>query len=356
MIGVRRTRGWLASLVIVSAFFAAFAIPEGATALETGAETTVKAGTAELKYRSFRKWQIELPAEQFSPVGKGFSFQESLGAQFATELEGTSLKIDSDGDGSLDVTVDGPEGMVTLHGSEGRRYAVRLLDRQGWRFAPGGALRGKILGERIQLIDQNLDGDYTDVGEDAIIVGRGKIASFLSQVISVNGTLVELSVSNDGSSIDYRPYTGPTGTLKLGPCETKAKVLSAVVRSVDGRYCFDLAKSQEGPTVPAGNYTLLSGAIGLGDNRVDMVTGRSKSFEVGTGGTREVAWGGPVKAEFAYRHASGQVDLSPDAVWYYGASGEQYTGWNPLGKSPEFTIRNKKTGREIAQAYFPGTC
>jgi len=96
--------------------------------------------------------------------------------------------------------------------------------------------------------------------------------------------------------------------------------------------------------------------IGLGESRVSMSTGRSVSFEVPSGGAKEISWGGPVRAEFAYRQSDEEVELHPDAVWYYGKHGEEYIGWNPIGKSPQFTFRNKKTGREIAQAYFPGTC
>ncbi len=326
------------------------------SANDASVENAAKAGSSQLKYRAYRKWNLELPAEKFSPVGPGFQLLDTLGKNFAAAPQGTGLQIDSDGDGQFDVTAEGPEAMITLNGTEGRRYAVRLVDQKGWRFGPGGALRGTILGEKIQLIDQNLDGDYCDVGEDAIIVGRGKIASFLSQVVSIDGALVELTVATDGSHVDYRPYEGATGTLKLGPCETKAKVLSAVVRSEDGRFCFDMAMDQAGLTVPAGTYRLLRGVIGLGKNRVDMVTGRSATFQVTSGGTEELSWGGPVNAEFAYQRSGGQVNLSPDQVWYYGKAGEQYTGWNPIGKSPQFVVRNKKTGREIAQAYFPGTC
>ena len=324
--------------------------------IATAANETATAGTAELRHRSLRKWDLQLPAEKLTPVGQGFSLEETIGKTFKVELEGTSLKIDSDGDGTFDVTAESPEAAVTLNGTEGRRYAVRLIDRGGWHYTAGGTLRGKIAGETIQLIDQNLDGDYCDIGEDAIIVGRGKIAAFLSQVIAIDGTLYELEVAADGTTVDYRPYRGATGTLTLGPCDTKAKVLSAVVRSEDGRFCFDMAKEQSGLTVPAGEYRLLAGIIGLGENRVTMQGGRSKSFTVPPGGTKELSWGGPVKAEFAYRHSGTQIDLSPEHVWYYGAAGELYAGWTPIGKSPEFTIRNKKTGREIAQAYFPGTC
>jgi hypothetical protein len=338
-------------LVLAGAFS-----PSAARAADASAGTAGKSGTVELGYRAYRKWDLELPAERFAPVGRGFAFSAVLGHDFVVEPEGTSLKIDTDGDGAFDVTAEGPEAQITLLGTGDRRYAVRLVDQKGWHYAPGGAARGKILGDTIQLFDQNLDGDYCDVGEDAFIIGRGKIAAFLSEVVAIDGALYELEITPDGSRIDYRPYVGPTGTLKLGPCDTKAKVLSAVVRSSDGRFCFDMAQVQTGLLVPAGSYQLVQGTIGLGESRVAMTAGRSKPFEVRAGGMQELSWGGPVQAEFAYRHSGGQVDLSPDAVWYYGAAGEEYKAWAPIGKSPEFTIRNRKTGREIAQAYFPGTC
>ncbi|MHC4935494.1 MAG: hypothetical protein ACYTGJ_04670 [Planctomycetota bacterium] len=328
-----------------------FGLPLAASEAEEGST-----GSSELRHRTVRDWDLELPAERLIPVGQGFDLTATLGRTFKVGLEGTSLLIDTDGDGEFDVTAESPAASVTFTGDEGRRYSVRLLDRGGWRYAPGGTLRGKVRGETIQLIDQNLDGDYSDIGEDAVIVGRGKIASFLSRVIAVDGALVELEIPEDGRSIGFRPYTGAQGTLRLGPCDTKAKVMSAIVRSEDGRYCFDMAKVQEGLEVPAGEYRLVSGVIGLGESRVSMSTGRSVSFEVPSGGAKEISWGGPVRAEFAYRQSDEEVELHPDAVWYYGKHGEEYIGWNPIGKSPQFTFRNKKTGREIAQAYFPGTC
>ena len=39
----------------------------------------------------------------------------------------------------------------------------------------------------------------------------------------------------------------------------------------------------------------------------------------------------------------------------YGAAGEQYSGWNPIGKSPEFTVKEKGSGAELARAVFAGS-
>lgn len=309
-----------------------------------------------LEHRAIRDGEIELPGERPVRVGRGFDFTATLGRVFAAEPAGTSLRVDTDGDGALDVTVESPGGAVTLVGEGGKRYALRLVESAGWSALPGGAAQGEILGTKLRVIDQNLDGDFCDVGEDALVVGRGSVAVPLTAVLSIDGALHELDVAADGASAVHRPFGGSAGTLRLGPCATKAKVLSAVVRSADGRYSFDVARAEEGLLVPAGTYRLASGSIGLGENRVRVAPGRSEPFDVPGGGTREVAWGGPVRAEFEFRRSAGQVDLSPDAVWYYGRAGEEYVGWTPLGKSPRFTLRDKRTGRDIAQAHFPGTC
>lgn len=317
-------------------------------------------GSVELTHRVVREWNLELPAEQFTPVSATLPFEGTLGRTFKTGLEGTALAVDSDGDGEFDVRADGKSALVRLRGKAAdgskRTYALRLTNQSGWRFASSGVQRGKIGDTKIRLIDQNNNGSFADFGEDAVIVGRGRYASFLAPVLRVKGQLLQISVTPDGSTLRYEPYTGATGQLDLGDNGSTVKLLQAMIRSADGRLCFDLAGASGAQTLPAGRYHLLAGQLGLGKNRVRFERGRSQAFVVTAGETTKLSWGGPVSAEFAYHRVNNELNLSPDQVWYYGEAGEQYTGWFPLGKSPEFTIRNRKTGREIAQAYFPGTC
>lgn len=81
-------------------------------------------------------------------------------------------------------------------------------------------------------------------GVDAMILGIGKDAGFLSRMIHVDGVLHELEVATDGSSLSVTPGEGETGVLDFrSELETKGKLLSALVRSEDGRDCFDLARS-----------------------------------------------------------------------------------------------------------------
>lgn len=349
----RKLLSWLVLALVVSA------LPVVAQDSAAVGVTASDPSTQELEYRTHRKWKLKLPAETFTPVGVGFPFEQTLGQRFAAKIDGTTLVIDSDGDGEFDVKVDGTDGRVTLKGKTpgGRSfsYAVRLVEKGGWHFAAGGAATTKIDGVRVQIIDQNNNGSYADYGVDALVVGRSKTASFLSKALNVGGKLYEIDVAKDGSKITYAPYAGPTGTLKLD-VDTKAKVLGAVLKSLDGQYSFEMSRAKDGLVVPAGKYFAHSGELGIGANRMRFIRGRSKAMKVEADKPVVVGWGGPVKAEFDYQRQGDKVGLSPEAVWYYGAQGEQYLDFKPLGKSPKFTFTNKKTGREIATAYFPGTC
>ena len=127
------------------------------------------------------------------------------------------------------------------------------------------------------------------------------------------------------------------------------------VRSEDGQMFFDLAKATTPTRVPASRYAILTGRLGLGGDRVTVRSGRAKPVEVQADGNAELAWGGPVNAEFSFERGQGQVHLTPDKVWYYGVAGEEYSSWTPLGESPTFTITDA-SGKEVARAYFPGSC
>jgi hypothetical protein len=312
-----------------------------------------------LTYQAQRNWDILLPEEAFSPVGTGWAFAPTAGHDFKAAIEGTALAVDTDGDGKVDVRVDGPEGMTKLRGTTPGgapfTYAVRLRDQSGWVFGPAGFVTGRIGDTRIRIIDQNNNGSFDDVGQDAMIVGTGRVATFLSDVVSVEGQAYRMRVTPDGSSLSYSPFEGDVGTLKVA-LTTSAKVLSVVVKSTDGRRSFELSGNPDGLTVPAGRYVVHRGELGLGANRLGFRQGRARALSVDANGTTELTWGGPVQAEFAYQRQGDQVGLSPDAVWYYGAGGEQYEPSVPLGKSPTFTFVDKKSGQEIATAYFPGTC
>ena len=165
------------------------------------------ADSVALKYRSYRTWSLKLPTETWFPVKEGIRLAHAEGDLFAFEFSGTSLKVDTDGDGELDRTIKAlvdPKTMVSttrviLSGKDSSgnafRYAARLRnDADGWEWAPGGAMVGSIPTTAgpvpVKLIDQDGNGKFNDVGSDAMIVGNTDHAMMLSTTMFVDGKLL----------------------------------------------------------------------------------------------------------------------------------------------------------------------
>lgn len=320
--------------------------------------TTAGAGEkVALKYKTYRDWKVLLPAEKFLPIKGQISFAGACQEKFKVGLEGTMLSVDTNGDAETDLAVRGKEGVVTLRGtaaSGGKfTYSMRLKNAGGWKYAASGAMVGRLGGQKIQLIDQNGNGRYDDIGKDAMIVGRGDVASFLSKVVSVRGKLLELKIAPDGSSITTSPYRGAKGKLDLlGGYGSKAKLMAAVVISTDRKYSFNL--SRRAAEIPAGDYLLFGGRVALGANVTRFGKGRSSTIKVADGKTTSFAWGGPITVDFVYDRRGGKIVFDPASVWYYGSGGEQYFDWQPFGRSPEFVVTDLETGKQIIKAIFGG--
>lgn len=340
----------------------------GALALWTllPATAATDAGTIELTYKPYRRFDLALPAERFTPVGAGFAVQHERGERFAVEIDGASLRCDTDGDGHLDQTLEGREqdgsrvAFVTLRGrgldSHPITYSARLVDRGGgWEYAAGGAQLGAIAGVPLRLIDQDNNGRYDDFGSDALIVGDGRCASFLSEVVNVAGTLYRITIRPDGRELSYQPFTDAAGDLDLtSGCTANARLKTAIVRSVDGRYSFDVAAGEGRLRVPAASYQLITGEFGQGSSTVRVTTGRSGFVRVRADESTVLTWGGPVQAEFQVAKQGEQIALLPELIHYFGVFGEEYSAFKPFGASPAFSVRDKQLGTEIDHAIFGG--
>lgn len=329
---------------------------------------------ASLRYRSYRNWSVNLPAEQWFKVNDGIRIKHAGGDRFAAKLDGERLQFDTDGDGQIDRTIKAlvdrdtkvSTSRVILTGKtvDGRplKYAVRLRkDQGGWEWAPGGAMIGTLESKAgpipVKVIDQNGNGRFNDVGQDAMIVGSGNDATYLSQTVVLGNELRQFSISADGEKMKTESFAGKTAKLDLTTSfDAKAVLLAAIVQSKDGKNSFNVASAKGAVTVPAGTYEIVSGTVGLGKQRVGVRQGRMKPIVLAENAIQSIDWGGPVKGEFDFVRVAGQVQFSPDTVWFYGDAGEEYYGWAPCGKSPEFTVKDKVSGEVIEVAILPGSC
>lgn len=350
----------------ITALIAAACLQQDAPAQERVAVAEAAAPAAvsvELSYRAFRRFEFELPDERFAPIGDGFPIPHAGGDVFAAKIEGGALKVDATGDGTFAAHVEAPPpgetAVVTLRapGADGNevRWCARVrIGRSGWEYACSGGLVGNLGGTKIVLFDQDLDGVYGEIGEDAVVVGRGRNASTMGSVLLVDDALYTAEFV-DGS-LTLAPYAGETGVLDLrSEFVTNGRPMSLRVADRSHGHYFDLALYPEGAPVPAGSYRFVGGQLASGDNRVTIDAGRMKRIEVAANESTVLEWGGPIRGEFTYAQAGSTYTFSPSDVWYYGGAGEQYVNWTPLGASPKFVIVDSSNRAELVSGVFPGS-
>jgi hypothetical protein len=317
----------------------------------------------ELEYRGFRSFEFELPDEVFAPVGDGFPIAHAGGERFAARVDGKNLLVDVLGDGSFKAKIEPPPPgttvNVTLRGKavDGSpvNYAARVrMGASGFEYASSGALVGNVGATKIVLVDQDLDGVHGEPSEDALVVGRGRVALPMSRVVMLDDGSLHTALL-EGTTLVLRPYEGATGTLDLvSKFETRAKLTTLQVAGDDDVY-LDLARAPGAVKVPVGSYSLEHAVLALGDQRVTISNGRMAPIEVAADATVTPEWGGPLTAEFTSNEVAGTFTFTPDELWYRGRAGEEYSQWSPRGASPRFVIVEAETGAELASGVFAGS-
>jgi hypothetical protein len=328
-------------------------------ALANEGEEPAAVETTALKYQSLKKWSVILPTEQWTTILDDIPIAHSRGDGFLVEQTGPmKLEIDTNGDGKVDNDVKGQGGFLKLRGKrdDGSSfdYAVRIkLEENAWKYAPGGAVAGKLQGTMISVIDQDNNGRYDDYGSDAMVIGSGDTASLLSRVVSIGGELFDFEINGEGTQASIKPFAGETGILDLASdFESNGKLLSAVVHDRRNDLSFDLSSSPQGMAIPAGEYRFVKGFAKKGGESVWIRNGRMAPLKVKAGETLALAWGGPVQADFSWSAGAGTVTVNKD-VHYYGRSMEEYTDFYPNAKSPKIIVRDAK-GKVVLEGRFPG--
>ncbi len=328
-------------------------------ALALGAATAQSEST--LRYRPMPSFDTILPAEAWRDGSSGIAIAHRDGEQFATEVDGLSVRVDTDGDGRLDTTKKGSTGFVVLDGKrpDGKTfpYAVRLrLPAAGGsvQYASSGAMVGSLEGVPVQVIDQNNNGVFNEVGVDAIVIGNGRGASFLSEVVSLKGQLYELQLDATGTTATTRPYAGPTGTLNV---RRGLKLLGdlqvAVVSNPTRTISFELAGAADGMKVPVGEYVFSAGFASKGGDTARLRSGKMKPMVVEADATTTPQWGVPLVAEFGFTRSEDTITVQP-RVAFLGRAGEEWHTILPDAKSPKLMVFDKDSDRLLATKRFEG--
>lgn len=221
------------------------------------------------------------------------------------------------------------EGQVAL---DGKAYKVAAIDRDfdgeyNELFAPP-AQSGRAPGCDVFAID--LDGnakfDFGDPGESEIIP--------LSRLVRVNGDYYNITVAEDGSTVEFRRATPVFGTLDFGGEDVELRLWS------DAEH-LHLTGPGSKWRVPAGKYGVVSLELTERDSggdrwvfrssRSSVEAGELAAFEVLPGETTSFRIGPPfqVRASLDGRGGKGWVDFELE-----GQAGELYKPGADKNKTP----------------------
>lgn len=173
----------------------------------------------------------------------------------------------------------------------------------------------------VRLFDDNLDGTFTQDGEDAIAIGRGQFAIPLGKVHQIGDQHYELEVSEDGKKLSFTPLSG----LELGIVEVSFKrgLRSLAFYDDESGNSYDLATSAK-TGIPAGKYKLAYGVLTAGKfATVVQPTKKSPVYEIEAGKINTIRLGKPIRVSFSANYSNQTVTVSP-SVKVFGAGGEEY--------------------------------
>lgn len=331
-----------------------------AVGLATSAMAQDGKQTATLSFKAFPKWSFITPAQTWTPVTDGIKVKHPNGDSFAAVKDGMKLSVDTTASGKPNKDVKGAGGYLVLFskGEDGKKfkYAVRLKgSAKAYSYASSCAMIGSPGGVPITLIDLNNNGIYNEYGKDALIVGKGRSASYLSKVVSYGDKLYDLEVAEDGSEASVTPYDGEAGTVNgLSDYNASGKLVNAVISDSGGKLSFNLADTKD-LRIPVGEYTIVAGMIAKGNNSARIRQGKMSPVKVEAGKVTNLKWGAKVTAEFTHAVDGKDVKIEPNAVHYYGAAGEEYYDFVPGAKSPKFLVYDKASHKQLGKGIF-GMC
>lgn len=261
---------------------------------------------------------------------------------FTLQPEGSNLSVDVNGDGAVDQKVkEGAPIFLQAKYDDGAtaRYAVRFFRgaRMAWFYETATSMAGTAAGEKISLVDADLNGRYDDLGKDAVVIGRGPWAAPLGKVLLIKDKLYHAKVDPRGESISLQEYKGETGNLDLRKNFRAPGALQyAVVQSGDNYF----EMSGKGAGLPAGKYALLCGRLEKGKKACNIVRGDMKEIEVGSSDAAP-SWGPPLRIVFKATRNDEKIHIDA-ALRFLGAADEEYKDFENVISTPDVQIKSRE--------------
>lgn len=261
------------------------------------------------------------------------------------------IGLDADGDGKIDRKEVSPirngQAVVKLQIKDGERirpccvlldnisiYVQRgTITQVAFDAIPCWAMLGTYGRNRFMLIDSNLDGQYTQDGADAIVIGRSRIAVPLMNYHAFGNTICQINVESDGTSVTITPQKDtPTAKVEHG----MGRLAQAIILTNTEGHSYNIADaSLQG--IPPGTYQFHSGLLSQGRNFGYIKPGRTGSFEIKADNINLVKLGNPFSLQYQSQLAGDKVTIEP-LFEVDGALGERYDFRPGFPKDPKPTV------------------
>ncbi len=165
----------------------------------------------------------------------------------------------------------------------------------------------------ITVIDDNCNGSYSDVGEDAVIVGNGLMAAPLGSTVLLDGRPHGIQVSQSGQTMVLTPVKDfKQGVAMVSKREGHRLLIGAVLKGPSGGYH---VIGDRGPMLlPIGNYTFLFASLGNPvAGQFALLEGKSLTLTVKEGNkVAFLKFGRPeLKVSATYDPVKDRVDIAP---------------------------------------------
>ena len=237
------------------------------------------------------------------------------------------------------------------------------------RIRTGCYTKGKILGQKIQLYDDNsngifgdayaMDSDYITHGEwrhlrpDAMLVGREKIARPYSTCTKIDDKWYALDIDNYGRNLTATEVEVATGTLDYSwSGETEPTYLVLHLIHEQHQFIFFNVAGHKGPVeLPIGEYEIACGKIETKKKgqakQIRIYHGKSDYIRVYEGEETKLAMGAPFTFTFETRTAGKDFTVDGKSVNVWGRNGELYTQFFDLVPQPMVSIRSKESKKVV---------
>lgn len=372
--------------------------PEAAAAAEAAKPFTVAAAPgAPLELDSLERpnWFLDdhfVIWHQIYLQGKGSSAQigrlEGGPQALRTKAAEVMVDVDRDGQGDIELPLRGKPQVIELELGDGEakrpwsflamigheqtqyqgiQYNSALQDNSALIFiAPSASMTLDIEGTSVQVIDENMNGEFGDTPgtwahmglsegvyqpePDSMVIAGGKRAVPYSEFVKIGEQWYQLTPQNGGTSFEVARVSFPVGELKLdfgkGP---KPSYVILKGRDRFENLYVDLVGSKT-VEVPVGRYSLAYGMVSKGKKlqsiKALMVADSStKAWDVRPGETTEVELGGPFDLDFDVQLEGDELTIPGQSVVVVGRGGERYERlWNCV-LDPEVSWRKAGSGR-----------